>query len=489
MKIFDRNLFQRNLFFGLIIVFSLFLTVSCGNSGSGSVAGTEFSIEGTFPVCNGDSFFVYQLDYQVSGVVPIKIASAAIDKSGGEAKVHLSGNVPGKGFYLVGQAPNNLATVILGGEKGISMTGNCMDLRRFAKIENSPVNRDFQIANGRHNQLQQKSNSYRQQINIGMQTNDPELVNSSRSMMTSIYQQQVALLDSLRSANPFLAKFLAANMLEPFDPQNNPNGYSDGYDHFAGEYMKQVDFNDPAYEYIPVVAENMRSLVQQFFSGNLPGEQATGYMNAFLDRIPDGTPLKKKCMAVVVSTLDQMRKPVYMTYAGQYESMYVLTDAEQQVLDSKKSFYQAQAAAETRLQIGAIPPEIELPTPEGENLKLSDLRGKVVLVDFWASWCRPCRRENPNVVKVYNKYKDQGFDILSVSLDRSRDPWLQAIKADQMSWNHVSDLKFWQSEAAKAYRVSSIPATFLLDKDGKIIAKNLRGPALEAKVAEVLASS
>jgi thiol-disulfide isomerase/thioredoxin len=123
----------------------------------------------------------------------------------------------------------------------------------------------------------------------------------------------------------------------------------------------------------------------------------------------------------------------------------------------------------------------------GKAIALSSLQGKVVLVDFWASWCMPCRQENPNVVRMYEKYKDKGFTVYSVSLDESKDAWVKAIKDDNLSWpNHVSDLKGWQSSAAALYGVSSIPATFLLDKEGNIIAQNLRGAELEQKLQEIL---
>jgi len=139
--------------------------------------------------------------------------------------------------------------------------------------------------------------------------------------------------------------------------------------------------------------------------------------------------------------------------------------------------------------IGQKAPEIAMNTPSGKEMKLSDFKGQLVLIDFWASWCGPCRRENPNVVRAYDKYQKakfntaKGFTVLSVSLDKNQDAWVKAIGQDKLDWsNHVSDLQGWKNKAAQEYGVSSIPMSFLVDENGIIIAKNLRGPALDREI-------
>ncbi|WP_041632854.1 TlpA disulfide reductase family protein [Maribacter sp. HTCC2170] len=136
--------------------------------------------------------------------------------------------------------------------------------------------------------------------------------------------------------------------------------------------------------------------------------------------------------------------------------------------------------------VGAVAPNFSAPTPTGELLALNDIKGKATLIDFWAAWCRPCRAENPNIVKVYNKYHDKGLNIIGVSLDKTEEAWKKAIEDDGLVWNQISNVAYFKDEIAQMYNVNAIPAAFLLDENGVIVAKNLRGPALEAKVAELL---
>lgn len=171
-----------------------------------------------------------------------------------------------------------------------------------------------------------------------------------------------------------------------------------------------------------------------------------------------------------------------------YEELKALRDKFDASLGNSAYVKQIDVVIErlSKLQIGAVAPDFTLPDTEGNPVSLSSFRGKYVLIDFWASWCPDCRKENPSIVAAYNKFKDKNFAILGVSLDRKKEPWLQAIEKDGLTWTHVSDLKDWKSEVAVQYVIRWIPNNYLLDPDGKIIASSLEGEALMEKLQEVL---
>jgi len=180
-----------------------------------------------------------------------------------------------------------------------------------------------------------------------------------------------------------------------------------------------------------------------------------------------------------MSSLDVSKyEPQLLDYAGEIRGKF-LNNKPVEAFLSRMDKIKAVA-------IGQIAPDFEAPTLIGGKMKLSDLRGKYVLLDFWASWCAPCRQENPNIVRIHNTYKNKNFTVLGVSLDNTKADWEKAVKADNLAWNHVSELMQWDSKIARDYQVESIPSSFLLDPQGKIIAKNLRGSDLEVFLKKTL---
>ena len=216
------------------------------------------------------------------------------------------------------------------------------------------------------------------------------------------------------------------------------------------------------------------------------------YQSSFAENAPEDAAQTSKALdainnfiqqhpASLVTPLAIIRYNQLADDVTKMEDLYMHLNADQK--NSSMGVYIAQQITEGKKNaIGTMLPDFTQPDTTGTPVALSSLRGKYVLVDFWASWCRPCRQENPNVVENYNRFKDKNFTVLGVSLDKAKPSWVDAIKMDGLTWSHVSDLQGWSNAVAQQLGIFSIPQNFLLDPAGKIVAKNLRGPVLEKKL-------
>jgi thiol-disulfide isomerase/thioredoxin len=240
-------------------------------------------------------------------------------------------------------------------------------------------------------------------------------------------------------------------------------------------FFGKTDFTDGELAAGDMISSKFILYLQKFVNPQIESWQAEG--ESLLSHFPSGSISKEAAYVSLIKIFSQHDADYTKSLATRYKSEMPQSKMANKIF---KSLPKGAPVA------GELAPDIKLSNPSGKEISLSSLKGKIVLIDFWASWCGPCRRENPNVVKAYEKYKGKGFTIFSVSLDEDKIKWTQAIQKDQLAWDtHVSDLKGWQSSAARLYSVKGIPATFLVGKDGKIVATNLRGESLEAKLEEL----
>ncbi len=423
---------------------------------------------------SADSFVLYKSE----GFFRQMISVAKADANG-----HFSFKVPASAtpqFYHVGLNIDGekIKPILLGTEKEVLLTGGCYNM--LNTVAKGTLNEAYDDARRKMGYLKIDANKASQNLQLNYQ--DANLRSQFEQQIIQNDKNKRALLDSLKKANPLVAKILALDTYTSFLGVEKKDKFKGEVDYFATQYFQYVDWKDAAYNNLTTVFDMFRSYAQVIAMPQLglTKEQQKAYFDAQLDAIPVKSRAYKFALSGVFTALMEAQNGNMITYMERY-----LNDFPEEDSENKRLLYSS--ITQMKAQMLDVPaPEIVQADTMGKMRKLSDLKGKVVLIDFWASWCGPCRRENPTVVRLFDKYKAKGFDVFSVSLDNSRDRWIKAIKDDNLVWdNHVSDLQYWQNEAARNYGVSSIPNTLLLDKNGLIIARNLRGAALEAKLKEL----
>lgn len=377
-------------------------------------------------------------------------------------------------FYYIGPSERNAVPIILGQEKKVSVKGNCGQLRQLEFVD-SPINNGYA-------ELKQKMEDFNRRNSILMRSiqntrGDEAKKEELLQQLKGLDDERLSFLEQLKAENPLFGSIVSLNTYLSFP--HNGQEYDNELGYYAETFFQFADFKDDIYARIPWTYESFKGYTTTLSQVGLPDEAHKFYLEKALNRIPAGSTTQKMAYAGVLSALKQKTHTNYVYFADQFIEAFKESDP------ANSTRLKKELEAARSLMVGGTAPDFSQETPEGDALSLSALRGKVVLIDFWASWCGPCRQENPNVVRVYQKYKDKGFEILSVSLDNKKDRWLQAIEKDGLDWLHVSDLKGWQNEVAQMYDVHSIPQTILLDPEGKILARNLRGPSLEQKLAEL----
>ncbi len=379
-------------------------------------------------------------------------------------------------FYYVGKNATQLKSIILGKESDVKIKGTCNDLTKA--IVSSNVNQAYSDLEGKLAALKQEMGKKMKEYQNAK--SDEGAQRMAIFEMGEIDDKSIALLNEYKEKNPLLGEVAALNTYLSF--QNTTENYYTEIDYFANQFFKFADFKNPYYSYNPWVYESFREYTATLSSLGIDPLLHQSYLDDALSKIKQNTHAYQLALSGVVVALDKVMHKNYMLYARRLIKKYENTHAE--LIAPLKT----KVNTATGFNQGDVAPDFVQKTPDGKDLKLSDLRGKVVLVDFWASWCGPCRRENPHVKKLYEKYNEKGFEVLGVSLDRTKASWEKAIEKDGLEWAHVSDLKGWKNEVAKMYSVSSIPHTILLDQEGRIIARKLRSPQLEQVLAEIFGS-
>ncbi len=390
----------------------------------------------------------------------------------------LANDVELTGITYIGPESGNPIPIVLDGKESFNINGNCRKMAA-AIMTGSAVNDAYGELKREFQALSKKGQSLTQSLSV-TKSGTPAF-EAAKLNLKANDDEKVAKLEGLRAeGKDFFASVMAANLYTSFTNSEKP--YTNELMYFVNERFQYTDFSEPVYVGNPWVFESYRDFTKTLVQAKVPSQLLGESLNTQLDLVYNYPSVHKLALGGVIATLKGANNPMAATFAKQYLKKYGAEEPESVALLEQTI---ARLAA---FEDGAVAPSFtQMLIDSSGKIGPEDYRGKILLIDFWASWCGPCRKENPNVVRMYNKHKAEGFDILGVSLDKQHSRWVGAVKKDNLQWKHVSDLRGWQNAVAQQYGVRSIPATVLLDREGRIVARNLRGRELEAKVAELLA--
>jgi peroxiredoxin len=376
-------------------------------------------------------------------------------------------------FRYVGVEVGKFKSVVLGDDDTVIMKGSCKSFNKATTPEG---------LNYAYNDMMNKIRSFSGKeksiaTRFARSYKDPVKKEAIILEYAALDQNKRELIEASQAKSKWLGE--VAGLYTYYSFQNSGSELPNELAYYVNNYFANADLKSEAFSDMPLLFDVFNKFTSTLTKVRGINEaMLEKYVDFNLDKMSAKSLSRKMALGGVLSALRSGQSPLFIAYANEYLETYGgKSESAQKLL--------AQIKNAKSFVIGGEAPDFTMLNMEDKEVNLSDFKGKVVLIDFWASWCGPCRKENPHVVKLYEKYKEDGFEILGVSLDKTKDRWLQAVEKDGLTWPQVSDLKGWQNEVAQMYSVKSIPHTVLLDKEGKILAFKLRGPQLDQALKEI----
>lgn len=462
---------MRSLLLGAVLLLALYSCKTSSNT-SGKIEKIKIDVAISDDACSFDTLKLFTWQ----GVKMKELSKTAFLKEENWTgfRFELDSQIP-EGLYFIGNGFQDMKTVILGKESKVDLKGSCGAVAKLTTESKAITSfeNNLKIITDNNTGFIQLLQKY--QANV----QNPDQVELVTQELAALDTKKQNFLDSVKKSGDITSIRVAALNTYLSYQNNKSPGQTEGQ-YIAENFFKYADLQDSAYATLPYYFESVKNYSNNLTKAGLNAQQQQEYLDALIASFTKEHPNHKPTLLGVSFGVMNANAQLFIKYTKEYLKEYGGGDAN---LD--KFLKDQIKTIQGPLPIGEEAPQFSEKTPEGKDLALKDFRGKVVLIDFWASWCGPCRKENPNVVRLYNKYKDKGFDILGVSLDKNKERWLAAIEKDQLTWSHVSDLKGWNCAVAKQYGVRGIPFTVLVDKEGKILGTRLRGAALEQKLASI----